>query len=147
MSSLSNTGCLGRVGGDGIKVLSRGNSGSHVTSPGEMSVDQIHEMCRYMYKENVPWWERTLSPQSLVRFSDLGFSGKSDSPAVQHFHDLCLHLLRSSVAHVLETTDKTGNIFISLLIGTDTGQKVSFHIIFLQSSSTITVNSPSETRL
>lgn len=39
MSSLSNTGCLGRVGGEGIRVLSRGNSGSLVTRPGEERED------------------------------------------------------------------------------------------------------------
>lgn len=42
MSSLSNTGCLGRVGGDGIRVLSSGISGSRVTRPGEGSEGRIN---------------------------------------------------------------------------------------------------------
>lgn len=46
MSSLSNTGCLGRVGGEGIRVLSSGNSGSCVTRPGEESEHWINELPR-----------------------------------------------------------------------------------------------------
>lgn len=44
MSSLSNTGCLGRVGGEGIRVLSSGNSGSWVTRPGEEGEHWINEL-------------------------------------------------------------------------------------------------------
>lgn len=49
MSSLSNTGCLGRVGGEGIRVLSSGNSGSRVTSPGNESEDRINKMSFHMH--------------------------------------------------------------------------------------------------
>ncbi len=44
----------------------------------------------------------TLSPQRLVGFADLGFVREGHRPAVQHLHDLPLHLLRRGVAHVLE---------------------------------------------
>ena len=38
MSSFSNTGFLGRVGGEGIRVLSKGSFRSTVTRPGEQDV-------------------------------------------------------------------------------------------------------------
>lgn len=110
MSSLSNTGCLGRVGGEGIRVLSSGNSGSRVTSPGEQSEDRINKMSFHMHcvkscnlTDVICPHLHTLSSQCLVGFTDLGFIGKSNSPAVQHFYNLHLHLLRRTVAHVLET--------------------------------------------
>ncbi|KAG7243601.1 hypothetical protein INR49_011158 [Caranx melampygus] len=110
MSSLSNTGCLGRVGGEGIRVLSSGSSGSRVTRPGEKNEDWINVVA---LKADDLWdladeRERkkkihTLSPQRLVGFTDLSFIGKSDCPAVQHLYNLQLHFLWCSVAHVLET--------------------------------------------
>lgn len=110
MSSLSNTGCLGRVGGEGIRVLSSGSSGSRVTKPGEENEDWINVVC---FKGADDLWDvadgrrekeiHTLSPERLVGFTDLCFIGKGHRPAVQHLYNLQLDFLWRSVAHVLET--------------------------------------------